>query len=571
MSEERESGAFEFKTEPYAHQLKAFEKFRDSPYFALFMDMGTGKTKVTIDIAAHKYKTGQASAMLVLAPNHVHEQWVRDELPKHCPVPYRAFTWKSGLVGRSYYTKLLMDFIITNMNCLKVLAVNIEALQSDTVIPFIADFVKCNKAFIVVDEATRIKHEKARRTKVVHKLTKYGQRAILTGTPVAKSPFDLWSQMEFLRANYFDCNYFIFQHRYGIMMKGTNEKTGGKFQTLIDERTYAQVASAIAKTRAQRGGELMPDDYDVIATLRGVSEKNVRYIAEHPEYTRFKRLDELREYIAKDVFSVRKEDCLDLPEKVYETLYVDMLPEQAKVYRALKNDLIAQYADKELTVLNKVALMTRLMQVVGGFFPYVRDEKHFDPTARVWYERQVTDGQLIGAYNAKLEALREDLDEVGSDTKVIVWAHFVPELKYIYDQLKHDYRCCLYYGGTSDYERSRIIKAFQAGEYDVFVGNAATAGFGLNLQNATLQYYFSNSFDTEARLQAEDRSHRIGVKCTCVYKDIIVKGTVDEKIVENIRQGRDMNDYFKSVSLLELFAEPAEQAEAEQGDSTHVQ
>lgn len=549
----------QFKTQPYAHQLSAFEKFKDKEYFALFMDMGTGKTKTTIDIAAHKYETGQITGMLVLAPNHVHEQWVRDELPKHCSVPYRAFTWKSGHVGRAYYSKLLMDFIVTEMACLKVLAVNIEALQSDTVVPFIADFVKLNKPFIVIDEATCIKHDKARRTKIVHKLEKYGQRAILTGTPTAKSPFDLWSQMEFLKHNYFKCNFFIFQHRYGLMMRGTNPMTGGKFQTLIDEKTYAMVTSALNKMREQRGGHLMPDDYETISALRGTSEKNVRFIETHPQYTRYKRLDELRDYIAKDVFSVRKEDCLkDLPPKIYEQVYVDMSPEQARIYKALKTELMAQYGDKELTVANKAALMTRLMQVVGGFFPFMRDEDRFDPIAKAWYQRQVTDGQLIGDKNAKLEALRADLEEVDRETRIIVWAHFVPELKYLYEQLKRDYKCCLYYGGTSDYERSKIIKDFQRGEYDIFIGNTQTAGFGLNLQNATLQYFFSNDFNTENRLQGEDRSHRIGVKSVCVYKDIIIKGTVDEKVYANIMMGRDMNDYFKSVSLTELFADVKE-------------
>jgi len=92
----------------------------------------------------------------------------------------------------------------------------------------------------------------------------------------------------------------------------------------------------------------------------------------------------------------------------------------------------------------------------------------------------------------------------------------------------------------------------------VFIGNAQTAGFGLNLQNATLQYFYSNTFRTEERLQAEDRSHRIGVKSTCVYKDVIVRGTVDEKVYESIKAGRDMNDYFKRVSLKELLSDDEE-------------
>jgi len=541
-----------FKTTPYAHQLTAFERFKDRPYFALFADMGTGKTKMSIDIAAYKFETGQIDAMLIIAPNHVHTQWVNEEFPKHCAIPYKAFVWKSGCAGSKTWKRWLNMFTITPLpGVLKVLAVNVEAFQSDTIVPFVADFVKLHKPFIVVDEATRIKTSTAKRTKTIHKLEKYGQRAILTGTPTAKSPFDLWSMMALLKSDYFGCNYFIFQHRYGILIKGTNAMSGARYNSLIDEKGYAIIASTIHKMKEQRGGKLMPNDYEAIAVMRGTSEKNVRFIENNPMYTKYKRLDELREYMKDDVFAIKKQDCLDLPLKVYEHIFVDMTAEQKRIYKNLKQELVAEYDGKEVTVANKVALTTRLMQVIGGFFPYIVMETHYDGSAP--YQKAVGAGQLIGETNAKLVALKADLEEVDFDvTKVIVWAHFVAELKYIYEELKHTYKCCLYYGGTGNMERTKIIEDFKANKYDIFIGNAATAGFGLNLQNATLQYYFSNTFSTEERLQAEDRSHRIGVKSTCVYKDIIMKGTVDERIFANITAGRDLNDYFKSASIMDL-------------------
>jgi SNF2 family DNA or RNA helicase len=316
------------------------------------------------------------------------------------------------------------------------------------------------------------------------------------------------------------------------------------------------VKGALNKTKERRGGQLMPDDYETIAQLHGTSEKNVRFIETSPRYTRYKRLDELKAYIDKDVFSARKEDCLDLPPKVYEKIYVDMTPEQARIYKSLKQDLMAEYADKEVTVANKVALTTRLMQVIGGFFPYQEDEIRYNQYGA--YTKPVAAGQLIGTSNAKLDALISDLDEVADGTKIIIWAHFVSELKYLYAHLNDLYDCCLYYGGTPDYERKKIIEDFKSGVYDIFIGNAATAGFGLNLQNATVQYFFSNSFRTEDRLQAEDRSHRIGVKSMVVYKDVIMRGTIDERIYESIKTGRDLNDYFKATSLKALLTDDTE-------------
>jgi len=545
-----------YKTKLYDHQKIAFEKFRDSEYFALFADMGTGKSKIAIDICAYHFQEGRVNACLIIAPNNVHAQWIREQFPEHCPVNYRPLIWSSGKRGKRIWDDMLLRFLVENDSRLKVLAVNVEAFQSDSVIPTVATFVKNHKVFIIVDEATRIKNREAKRTKTIHRLNKYGIRCILTGTPTAKSPFDLWSQMEFLSKNYFHTSYFVFQHRYGVLMTGVNEVSEKKYKTLINEKMYNIVFSKLKRIKAQRGGTLMPDDYEVVAVETGVSEKNVRFIEHHPEYTRYKRLDELKAIIAPDVFSVTKAECLDLPPKVYEKIYVDMSKEQRRIYMNLKYELLAQYEDKELTIVNKVALTLRLMQVIGGFFPFMREEQRVKGSER--YTELVGDGKLIGEKSVKFEAIRADLEEVPDEQRIIIWAHFVPELKMIYNELKKEHSCCLYYGGTSADDRLDIIECFKAGKYKIFIGNAATAGFGLNLQNATLQYYYSNTFRVEERLQAEDRSHRIGVKSTVVYKDIIMKGTVDEKIFANIKAGRDLNDFFKRTSLHDLLEDTDE-------------
>lgn len=551
---------FTFKTEPRPYQRTFFERFRDSEYFALFMDMGTGKTKVTLDIAAYKFLTGQITALLVIAPNHVHEQWTTDECPKHLSIPYRPFVWRSASIGRSYYMRQLNEFIVTVMPFLKILVVNVEAFQSDTIVPYIADYVHSNKVFTVVDEGTRIKHEKAKRSKTIHKLEKYGHRALLTGTPVAQSPFNLWSMFEFLKTNYFKCNYFVFQHRYGILMKGVNNDTGAKFNTTIDEKTYAIVVNDLKKMQEQRNGPLMPDDYETISVLRGTSEKNVRFIETHPTYVRFKRLDELRDIVAKDVGAISfAEAAPDMPPAVYEVMYVDMSNEQKRVYQELKANLRAEYAGKEVTVANKLALTTRLQQVTGGFFPYLEEERHFSPEDRAWYSKVVGAGQLIGESNPKLDVVIEDLEEVNFDSmKVIVWAHFVPELKYAYEKLRGIYKCCLYYGKISDREKAAAVTDFKQGKYDIFIGQIDSVAFGFNFQIAPLQYYLGNSQVIENRLQAEARPRRIDKMQVCIYKDIIVRHTYDEKLYAHIKEGRDMNDYFKRVTVDELLTDSEE-------------
>ena len=211
---------YKFKTKPYKHQEYAFNRFKDKEYFGLFCDMGSGKTKMSIDIMAYKYLKGEINACLVIAPNHVHAQWVNDEIPKHCPIEYEAYIYQSAKMNTKYFKLGLNNFLVSMPeNKIKILAVNVEAFQANTVLDVIAEFVKNHECFIIVDESTRIKNSTAKRSKMIHKLNKYEQRCILTGTPTAKSPFDLYSQFEFLKANYFDCNFSIFQARYGVMMK----------------------------------------------------------------------------------------------------------------------------------------------------------------------------------------------------------------------------------------------------------------------------------------------------------------------------------------------------------------
>jgi SNF2 family DNA or RNA helicase len=542
-------GDVPFKTKPYDHQWDAFVQCKDEDYFGLFADMGTGKSKMAIDIACYRYLKGDINCVLVIAPNNVHAQWIQEQFPRHCSVDYKPFLWWSGMRGRKLYEKELETFIVTDYtNSLKVISVNVEAFQSNTIIGTIAEIVKNHATFIIVDEATRIKTPTARRSKVIHKLNKYGRRCILTGTPTAKSPFDLWSQFEFLKENYFGCKFFIFQHRYGVMMKGTNQYTGGHYQTLIDEKTWAIVKSKLNMIAKQRNGKLMPDDYETVHIITGVSEKNVRFISATDAYTRYKRLDELKEYISKNVFSIRKEDCLDLPPKIYESIIVDMPKEMRRIYNTLKQELLVMYEGQELSVLNKVALTTRLMQICGGFFPTTMEDSHPNGTAFTRVK-----AEPIGTKNPKMEALLNDIEE--TDEQIIIWAHFVPELKAIDAELKkRGINTGLYYGGTGQIARERIIKEFKNGTIKAFIGNTATAGFGLNLQHCTLQYYFSTDFATENRLQAEDRSHRIGVKSACVYKDIILKNSIDERIYKNTQTGRDLNDFFKAP-LHELLAD----------------
>ena len=74
---------YKFKTKPYAHQIKALKMSWNKPYFAYFMEMGTGKSKVLIDNISMLYDNGKINGVLIVAPKGVVKNWYESEIPTH--------------------------------------------------------------------------------------------------------------------------------------------------------------------------------------------------------------------------------------------------------------------------------------------------------------------------------------------------------------------------------------------------------------------------------------------------------------------------------------------------------
>jgi SNF2 family DNA or RNA helicase len=178
------------------------------------------------------------------------------------------------------------------------------------------------------------------------------------------------------------------------------------------------------------------------------------------------------------------------------------------------------------------------MQVCGGFFPSPELKKP----------------KLIGEKNVKISRMIEDLEEAGEE-RVIVWAHFIAEIEAITEELRKSFpnwRIESYYGKTDKIKRQTLIREFQKGDIKILVCNQQTASFGLNLQRSNLHYFFSNTYSLEHRIQAEDRSHRSGQKWPVVYKDIIVRKSIEERVLTVLKNKQSLLDFFKSHKLVEL-------------------
>ena len=164
---------FKFKTEPFEHQLKAFNISRDKEYYALFMEQGTGKSKVIVDNIAYLYRKGKIDSAIIIAPKGVYRNWEKSEIPTHMPEDVLNYSyielWKP-LETKSNVERL-KNFLTKQTHELKIFIINVEAFSTNKGLHYIQRFLNVHKAMVVVDESSTIKHRTARRTKNILKLS----------------------------------------------------------------------------------------------------------------------------------------------------------------------------------------------------------------------------------------------------------------------------------------------------------------------------------------------------------------------------------------------------------------
>jgi len=306
---------YKFKTKPYAHQIKALELSWDKPYYAYFMEMGTGKSKVLIDNIAMLYDEGKINGVLIISPKGVYKNWHDGEIPTHLPdhIDQTSVLWQA-MINQKQQKEL--DKLFTTGEDLHILNMNVEALSTKKGVEFAAKFLRCHRTMMAIDESTTIKNPDAKRTKHICSLGEFAAyKRILTGSPVTKSPLDLYKQCEFLKKELLGhTSYYTFRTRYAVM-----------------------------KT-ANFGG------------------KSVQIV------TGYQHLPELSEKLKSFSYRVLKEDCLDLPPKTFVKRLVTLTPDQKKLYLQMKNLALAQMDGKMMTTATVMTQLMRLQQITCGHF-----------------------------------------------------------------------------------------------------------------------------------------------------------------------------------------------------------
>jgi SNF2 family DNA or RNA helicase len=306
---------YKFKTKPYGHQLEALEMSWNKEVFAYFMEMGTGKSKVLLDNIAMLYDKGKINGALLIAPKGVYKNWFDQEIPTHLPdhIEKEVVLWQANIT-KSQSRKL--GTLFNTGEELHILVMNVEALSTQKGVDFAAKFLRSHNTLMAIDESTTIKNPDAKRTKNIVKLGEQSKyRRILTGSPVTKSPLDLYKQCEFLDPWLLGhSSYYTFRTRYAKM--ATANFGGRSVQIVVG----------------------------------------------------YKNLEELSEKLKPFSFRILKEECLDLPAYTYQKRIIQLTPDQQRLYDQMKRMALAIKDGETMSTATALVQLMRLQQITCGHF-----------------------------------------------------------------------------------------------------------------------------------------------------------------------------------------------------------
>ncbi len=482
---------YPWKTPPFSHQREWWEKTRALPAWGILWEQGTGKSKLTVDTAAWLYLNKRIEGLVIIAPNGVYRNWTVNELPTHLPdvvaEQTKSLLWETAKASTKRFQAAAKE--VQEHRGLAVLVMSYHGIMTEAGDKFLHKFLTERRCMMVLDESARIKEPRVKWT--IRSLARGKAavfRRILTGTPVANSPFDVFTQFAFLHPDIWDsigCRaYAAFKNYFGVFASKMDPRSGRLYQDLV----------------------------------------------------RYRNLNKLGEMTQAVSCRVLKDDVLDLPPKLYTKRYFTMSAEQARAYEDMKESYLLRFESGEVDAMLAIVQLLRFQQIVSGFVPTRMEDgsdgpvKHFD--------------------NPRLRLLREIVEDTPG--KFIVWAKFRQDIDSIMAALKEDgVEAVRFDGAVGDEERAEAIVRFQTGTARAFVANPAVGAEGITLTAARTVIYYNNSFKLTDRLQSEDRAHRIGQRNAVTYFDLVATDTVDEKIVEALRNKVDIASVITGDKLKE--------------------
>jgi SNF2 family DNA or RNA helicase len=503
------------KTRSFAHQIVGTQALIDHKAFALFDEMGAGKSKQVIDAACFLAERGEIDTVVVVCPASVRSVWCDaeiGEIKKHSWLSSHVFEFHKKLkciwseegncIGSGDSWVGCLDWVVTNYEWLRGGSHLLELIQRVR---------GTSKTLLVLDESSYIKSRIAKQTKAIMKLREHCARCvILNGTPVTQSPLDLWSQMN-----------------------------------VVDKNILVQYFKSFWQFRFEYC-EMVPQRFG-----------NVRF----NKIVRYRRLDDLQKKIAPYCLRRLKADCLDLPPKLYTQREVALTTESWKRYQQLKKEAVIALDSGAIKLEPNAAVrIMRLAQLTSGILGKYRPEPD-----------NLNAEEFRGAddiSSEKLDWCVHYLTEECTASHVIVWCRWRRERERLAEMLRatappKEQRPYQYifelYGRQSQKEREHAIGCFTtaASGRGILLAQPHAGGFGLNLQIASEEWFLSNDWSYGVRLQAEDRAHRPGQSNNVLIGDVLATGpagqrTIDHTILAALRDKQSLAEMTTAAWRKEL-------------------
>ena len=499
---------------PFMHQSVAVEAAYGAEYFGHLMEMGTGKTKCICDEASiyiSKLMGNEMFKCVIICPKSLMTNWAR-EIKRNINIDLFNIT-VAQLKGEIKSIDSLME-AFREPTRVKFFIVSYDSCAS------MLDALQMLKpTMLVCDESHYIKNSESKRWKAVRKLAEScTMRRILTGTPISNTLLDVWSQFEILRPGALGFNTFAgFKKAYcNIEMAGAFEKITG-----------------------------------------------------------YHDVDKLKQNMARMSFIVRKDQCLDLPDQMFDVRTIEMPDNMRKVYSEFASSFYTMLDNgMEVSTEHMIVQMLRLSQICCGFTG--AQEKYMDDS-KVGQAVYDIDGTMIGegqseelyrsvitpipGGDTKMDEMLADVAEVVAEgSKIIIWSRFRYDNQRLHKKL-NDLGIWngIYDGSVNERDRQDIVDAFNNNDnFKVIIGNTGSGGVGLTLLGTKqcpchTSFFYSNDFSYGKRQQAEARNHRIGQVNKVLYRDYVYADSIEEYIVGKLLQKKNLSDAVKDVGELKEF------------------
>ena len=430
---------------------------------------------------------------------------------------------------------------------MKALIVSLESFQKGEIPEEVRKYILANNGniFTILDESSKIKtnnpckeSKKSKRTQAILKLNKIGQRCILTGTFMSKSPVNAYDQMNFLCPGFFSESMYAFAEHYEIR-RALPSVRGARIT--ITQKDYETIRKRLV--RYKDNPSALSGAMDSIHSFYGISKEDCIHILKNPEYSPHKNMDELWQRIGDTCMKVDRKTSTDLPPKVYKTYDITLTKEQTKLYLQLQN----QYCTDNIVVDNGLKLYLRFQDVCNGYEPIDHGDT-IDENGKVRHNIELKPL----ADNPKLDMLEEVIDDIGGK-QVVVWCS---RTKLLYDAEAHmkelGYTTAIYDGKVDKKLREEGYQSFSEGKTQLIFVNQASGAYGLDgLKEADYAVYLCNSYSVEQRAQSENRIYRGEITRSKYIIDFTCKGTCEDRVTEALKQGKELLDM--GTTDVELF------------------